>query len=346
MTMPKTPSMTDASHRDEEEARFEQQIRPECFGDFVGQERVVQNLKTYISAARMRGEKVLDHVLFSGPPGVGKTTLCRIVAREMGGSLFTTSGPVLERAADLAGILTKMGEGDFLFVDEIHRMNKTVMEYLYSAMEDFFIDIVLDQGPAARSVKLHLRPFTLVGATTREGILTAPFRERFQIRERLDPYPAADLARILERSARIIAVQLQAKAGELIAERARGTPRIANRFLRRVRDLAQVRGFAAVTPEIASEGLAMLGVDSLGLEEMDRRILRLLLANRGRPVGLKTVAVAVDEEEDTIESVYEPHLIRMGFLLKTPQGRIATEKAVQALAASEGETKPRQGQMF
>ena len=344
--MPKTPRIADASARDEEEARFEQKIRPDRFEDFVGQDRVVQNLKTYIEAARMRGDKVLDHVLFSGPPGMGKTTLCRIVAREMGGSLFSTSGPVLDRAADIAGILTKMGEGDFLFVDEIHRMNRTVMEYLYSAMEDFFIDIVLDQGPAARSVKIHLKPFTLIGATTREGILTAPFRERFQIRERLDPYPPADLARILDRSARIIGVALLPKAAEHISERARGTPRIANRFLRRIRDLAQVKGLGAVSPDVAAEGLAMLGVDSRGLEEMDRRILRILLSHGGRPVGLKTIAVAVDEEEDTIESVYEPHLIRIGFLIKTPQGRIATEKAARALEASESEAKPRQSHLF
>jgi Holliday junction DNA helicase RuvB len=265
----------------------------------------------------------------------------------MGGDLSSTSGPVLDRPTDLAGILTKMKEGDFLFIDEIHRMNRGVMEYIYSAMEDFCIDIVLDQGPAARSVKLNLKPFTLVGATTREGILTAPFRERFQIRERLDPYPSPDLARILVRSATIIGVEITEKGADLIATRARGTPRVANRFLRRIRDVAQVRGREAIDETVAAEGLAMLGVDARGLEEMDRRILRVILRQKGRPVGLKTIAVAVDEEEDTIESVYEPYLIRMGFMVKTPQGRLATEIAAEALEAEEaGPEGKQQGHLF
>ncbi|MHC5036073.1 MAG: Holliday junction branch migration DNA helicase RuvB [Planctomycetota bacterium] len=343
--MAKAAPVFDPGRSDEEEARFEQEIRPDSFSEFVGQERILTNLKTYIAAARKRGEKVLDHILFSGPPGMGKTTLSRIVAREMGGTLSSTSGPVLDRPTDLAGILTKMGEGDFLFIDEIHRMNKAVMEYVYSAMEDFCIDIVLDQGPAARSVKLNLKPFTLVGATTREGILTAPFRERFQIRERLDPYPPPELARILVRSAKIIGIRITDEAAGLIATRARGTPRVANRFLRRIRDLAQVRGKDVISPEIGDEGLRMLGVDIHGLEEMDRRVLRVLLQNKGRPVGLKTIAVAVDEEEDTIESVYEPYLVRMGFMVKTPQGRLATDRASEALQES-GDTSPSQGHLF
>jgi len=331
----------------DDDARFEQRIRPESFGDFVGQERILDNLKTYIVAARMRGEKVLDHILFSGPPGMGKTTLSRIIAREMGGTLFSTSGPVLDRPTDLAGILTKMGEGDFLFIDEIHRMNKAVMEYIYSAMEDFCIDIVLDQGPAARSVKLNLKPFPLVGATTREGILTGPFRERFQIRERLDPYPPAELARILERTSNIMNIRIDADASAFIAERARGTPRVANRFLRRVRDLAQVKNADAINLDIGREGLAMLGVDDRGLEEMDRRILRVILRHGGRPVGLKTIAVAVDEEEGTIESVYEPYLVRMGFMVKTPQGRVATDRASRVFGEEPEETNDgRQGRLF
>lgn len=252
---------------------------------------------------------------------------------------------MLVRPTDFAGILTKLNRGDLLFVDEIHRMNKAVMEYVYSAMEDFCIDIVLDQGPAARSMRLPIKPFTLVGATTREGILTAPFRDRFQIRERLDPYPAHHLARILTRSARIIGIGITENAARLVAERARGTPRVANRFLRRIRDLAQVKGNDTVTPVIAEEGLRMLGVDASGLEEMDRRILAVLMKHKGVPIGLKTLAVAVDEEEDTIESVYEPYLIRMGFMIKTPQGRLATEAATEALEET-GDPGSRQGNLF
>jgi Holliday junction DNA helicase RuvB len=322
-----------------EDAAFERSIRPVDFNDFVGQARVVDNLRTYIEACRRRGDTALDHVLFSGPPGVGKTTLAHIMARELDTDLLTTSGPVLEKAHDLAGILTKLGPGEILFVDEIHRMNKVVMEYLYSAMEDFFIDIIIDQGPGARTVKLNLERFTLVGATTREGILTGPFRSRFLIRERLVPYPPDEIARIIERSAAIIGVKVTHEAVAMLAERSRGTPRVANRFLRRVRDVADVKGDGTVTREIAEQGLAMLGVDSNGLEGLDRSILRILFQAGGRPVGLRTIAVAVDEEEDTIETVYEPYLIREGYLLKTPQGRVASDRALREYG---GET-PREG---
>ncbi len=311
----------------EEDRIFEKNIRPRDFSDFVGQRKVVENLRTYIEACRMRGDPALDHVLFSGPPGVGKTTLAHIIARELDREMMSTSGPVMEKAHDLAGILTKLGKGDILFVDEIHRMNKVVMEYLYSAMEDFYIDIVLDQGPGARTVKLNLERFTLIGATTREGVLTGPFRSRFLIRERLSPYPPEDLASIIRRSASIIRIEITDEAVKTLSARSRGTPRVANRMLRRIADVALVKGTGLVTPEIAEQGLEMLGVDRWGLEDLDRSILSILFESGGGPVGLKTIAVAVDEEEDTLETVYEPYLIREGFLQKTPKGRIATEKA-------------------
>ncbi len=320
----------------EEDRAFERTIRPREFGDFVGQRKVVDNLRTYIEASKRRGDPALDHVLFSGPPGVGKTTLAHIIARELDRNMVGTSGPALERAHDLAGILTKLGKGDILFVDEIHRMNKVVMECLYSAMEDFYIDIVLDQGPGARTVKLNLERFTLVGATTREGILTGPFRSRFLIRERLSPYPPEDLAQIIRRSAAILGSTMTDEAVDRLASRSRGTPRVANRLLRRLGDVALVKGTGVITPEIAEQGLAMLGIDKWGLEELDRRMLSVLFRNGGGPVGLKTISVAVDEEEDTLETVYEPYLIREGFIHKTPKGRMATEKAFKIYGGSEG----------
>jgi Holliday junction DNA helicase RuvB len=302
---------------------FEISLRPRTFDRFVGQQPVVENLKLAIAAARARKEP-LDHLLLSGLPGLGKTTLAAIVAREMGTQLHVTSGPALVRPADLVGILTNLGEGDFLFIDEIHRIPRPVEEKLYGAMEDFAVDVVLDQGPGARSLRLAIKRFTLVGATTREGLLGAPFRARFGLQEKLDVYPTEDLATILLRSAESLQVKLTGEAAGFIAGRSRGTPRVANRFLRRVRDLAQERYGNAIDLEVAAEGLERLGVDAHGLCLLDRRILATLLKHGGGPVGLKTIAVAVGEEERTIEDVYEPYLIRQGLLRRTPQGRCAS----------------------
>jgi Holliday junction DNA helicase RuvB len=312
------------------DAELENALRPRSFEEFVGQPRTVENLRVAIEAARGRGEPP-DHVLLSGPPGLGKTSLARILAHELGASLHTTTGPALERARDLVGILTQLRRGDVLFIDEVHRVPVAVEEYLYTAMEDFSVDLTLDQGPNARVLPLKLEVFTLVGATTREGLLSAPFRGRFGHLERLDPYPVEDLVKILERSASILAVTLAPEAALRIAERSRGTPRIANRFLRRARDLAQVSGARAVDPATALEALARLGVDDNGLEEMDRRILRSLAANGGQPLGLKTIAAAVGEAEDTIEEVFEPHLLRSGFVQKTGRGRLITAAGCRAI---------------
>ena len=305
-------------------------LRPKQFKDFVGQDRVKENLLIYIEAARKRGEP-LDHILFSGPPGLGKTTLSQIIANEVNASITTTSGPVLDKPMDLAGILSNLQQGDILFIDEIHRLNATVEEYLYSAMEDFSIDIIIDQGPKARSVKINLPRFTLVGSTTREGLLSAPLRSRFGVLEKLEFYPWTDLYKIICNSSRILSVQIDDKGAEIIARRARGTPRIANRFLRRVRDVAQVRGNDIISEDVARIGLEMLGVDEHGLCDMDRKILETIIRYGGGPVGLKTIAVSVSEEEDTIEEVYESFLIQSGYLDKTPRGRIATKKAYEHL---------------
>ncbi|MEZ6195727.1 MAG: Holliday junction branch migration DNA helicase RuvB [Planctomycetota bacterium] len=315
-----------------DERGLEIALRPRGFDEFVGQPQVKRNLAVYIAAARERGDP-LDHLLLSGLPGLGKTTLAEIVAREMGGTLHTTSGPALDKPGDLAGLLTNLERGDVLFVDEIHRLPAQVEEFLYSAMEDFAIDIVLDQGPRARSVRIDVAPFTLVGATTREGLLSPPFRDRFGVLERLEPYPVEDLTQILARSARLLEVALDAEGALALARNARGTPRIANRFLRRIRDLAQVERAAAVDPELVRRGLAMLGVDDDGLLRVDRRVLETIASAGGIPVGLKTLAITVGEDERTLEDVYEPHLIRRGLILKTPRGRILTPRAAELLGA-------------
>jgi Holliday junction DNA helicase RuvB len=314
--------------RDEEELRFEDALRPRSFEEFVGQHKTVQNLRIAIRAARKRGEP-LDHVLFSGIPGLGKTTLARLISYEMKVDFKHTSGPVLKRPGDLAGILTKLSRGEILFIDEIHRIPADVEEYLYPAMEDFFININLNSGPYAKSINLRLERFTLIGATTREGLLSDAFRSRFGILEKLSFYPPEDLKKIVQRSAKILGVKIAHQAAELIAVRSRGTPRIANRFLRRLRDLAQLKSGGLITKEIAEEGLSMLGIDQKGLGEMDRKILNTLIQHEGGPVGIKTISVAVGEEEDTIEEVYEPYLIQQGFLQKTPRGRRATKKAFE-----------------
>lgn len=305
-------------------------LRPRAFKDFTGQTRIKENLHVCINAARKRGD-VIDHILFSGPPGLGKTTLSQIMAAENEVSLKSTSGPILEKPADLAGILTNLQRGDILFIDEIHRLGKIVEEYLYSAMEDFVIDILIDQGPNARSVKINLPNFTLIGATTREGLLTAPFRSRFGILERFDYYPWTDLFLIIINSAKKLDIAIDEKGAEVIARRSRGTPRIANRFLKRIRDVAQVKGDNKITEDVANEGLRMLGVDGNGLGEMDRKILATLTRSGGIPVGLKTIAISVGEDEETIEDVYEAFLIQQGYINKTPRGRTATELAYGAV---------------
>ena len=305
-------------------ASFDNRLRPTRFDDFVGQQKVRDRLLLAVEAARQRGE-ALDHVLLSGPPGLGKTTLAFILGEAMGVAVKTTSGPVIDKPGDLAGLLTSAEPGSIIFIDEIHRMQRTVEEYLYSAMEDFVIDIMIDQGPNARSVRLELPRFTLVGATTRSGLISAPLRSRFGIANRLDYYHADELTTIIERSAAKLEVQVETEGAREIASRARGTPRIANNLLRRVRDFAQVRAGNRITRPVASEALALLEIDPRGLDEMDLLILEtLVLKFNGGPVGLNTIAVSVGEEPDTIEEVYEPFLIQEGYLERTPKGRLAT----------------------
>jgi Holliday junction DNA helicase RuvB len=315
----------------------EHTLRPRRLDEFVGQERIKEQVAIALEAAKARGE-ALDHVLLVGPPGLGKTSLAFIVREELGVGIRTVAGPALERKGDLAAILTGLEERDVLFVDEIHRLNSAVEEILYPALEDFRLDIVVGQGPAARTLTLDLPPFTLVGATTRTGLLTTPLRDRFGMTFRLELYDAVELARIVRRSARILAVEIDDAAAEEIAARARGTPRIANRILRRVRDVAQVRHDGAVTLAVAREALALLEVDERGLERTDRELLRAV-AERfgGGPVGLSTLAVALGEEPDTIEDVYEPYLLQLGFLQRTPRGRVVTELGRAHVGAAERE---------
>ena len=309
----------------------ERTLRPKTLDDYCGQERIRENLRVLIQAARTRNEP-LDHVIFSGPPGLGKTTLAGVVANEMGAKLHTTSGPAIERTGDLAAILTNLEEGDILFVDEIHRLNHQVEEVLYPAMEDFFLDIVIGKGPAARSIRLDMPRFTLVGATTRTGLLTGPLRDRFGISYRLDYYSIEELARIVERSARILDVEIDAQGAAEIASRSRGTPRLANRLLKRVRDYAQVRADGNITWEVASEALSFFEIDEMGLDWMDVKILTALTKTfRGRPVGLTTIASAVGEDPSSLEDVYEPYLLQSGLIIRTPQGRQATQLAFEHL---------------
>src|SRR6056297_168563 len=321
-------------HFDDEERQVEKALRPESLSDFQGQPKVAENLSVFIEAANRRGE-ALDHVLLHGPPGLGKTTLSYIIANELETNLRTSSGPVLEKPGDLAGLLTNLKEGDVLFIDEIHRLNNVVEEYLYSAMEDFRIDIVIDSGPNARSVQLSLQPFTLVGATTRMGLLTAPMRARFGITAHLDYYTAQVLQGIIERSAGILQVPITDEGAATISRRSRGTPRIANALLRRIRDFAEVKGNGTIDKEIADYGLEALNVDEGGLDEMDNRILRAIIEKfSGGPVGLNTLAMAVGEEAGTVEEVHEPFLIMEGYIQRTARGRIVTDKAYQHLEIS------------
>lgn len=325
------------------EREYEKALRPLSFDDFAGQDKVVENLQVFVQAALQRGD-ALDHVLLHGPPGLGKTTLANIVANEMGVGFKVTSGPVLEKPGDLAGLLTNLEEGDVLFIDEIHRLSAVVEEYLYSAMEDYKIDIMIDTGPNARSVQIELSPFTLVGATTRTGLLTAPLRARFGITSRLEYYDSELLSTIINRSSNIINVGIDEDASIEIAGRSRGTPRIANALLRRIRDFAQVKGDGQITKAISLYGLEALNVDKNGLDDMDNRILSAIIDKfKGGPVGLTTIATAVSEQAGTIEEVYEPFLIKEGFLMRTPRGREATEKAYTHLGRLKD---PKQGNLF
>ncbi|MBC8479651.1 MAG: Holliday junction branch migration DNA helicase RuvB [FCB group bacterium] len=314
-----------------EDVLVEQSVRPLRFEEFVGQSETIENLKIYIEAARQRKE-ALDHVLLFGPPGLGKTTLANIIARELNVSIKLSSGPVMERPGDLAGILTNLAEHDVFFIDEIHRLSSVVEEYLYSAMEDYTIDIMLDKGPSARSIQLNLNPFTLVGATTRLGNLTSPLRDRFGVVLRLDFYSETELLDIVNRSASIMDIDLNEQAALEISSRSRGTPRIANRILRRSRDFAQVKSGGVITYEIAKESLDRLGIDTSGLDDMDRRILEALVKRfHGGPVGLDSLGVAISEDARTIEEVYEPFLIKEGFIQRTSRGRVALDKTFRYL---------------
>lgn len=331
--------MTDVLDEKKEEYLFEQNLRPQNFEDYIGQQKTKEHLKIIIEAARRRKEPV-EHILFYGPPGVGKTTLAHIVARETKANLRATSGPAIEKVGDLAAILTNLSDGDVFFIDEIHRLNKIVEEVLYPAMEDGVLDIIIGKGPSARTIQLQLPRFTLIGATTRVGLLSGPFRNRFGITHRLDFYSNGEIEQIIARSAKVINVQCRPESLRLIAERSRQTPRIANRLLKRVRDYAEVRSDGIVNENIAQEALKMLEIDNLGLEPTDRRLLKIIMEKfSGGPVGLQALAAAASEEIDTIEDIYEPFLLQLGFLARTPRGRVATEMAYKHMGAKYDNNK-------
>ncbi len=330
----------------EEEKGWETNLRPQSLKEYIGQEDVKRSLEIFIRAAKERGE-ALDHVLCYGPPGLGKTTLAYILSKELNVNIRVTSGPVIERAGDLAAILTNLEERDILFIDEIHRLSRVVEEVLYPAMEEFKLDLVIGQGPGARSVRIDLPRFTLVAATTRAGLLTSPLRDRFGVIAHLEFYKPEELKEIVLRSARILGIGIDPEGAMEIARRSRGTPRIANRLLKRVRDYAQVKAEGMITEAIAKEALDMLRIDRCGLDRMDRKILRTIIYNyRGGPVGIDALSVTVNEEKDTIEEVYEPYLIQEGYIIRTPRGRMATEKAYHHLGIRKGEGPPLQEELF